>query len=80
MSRSQELSSPPDQETTRRRLEERRRRLDRIAQRYGELEEALATLETLAHECFPAAELAPTADANETDPNRAESPLPRKPR
>jgi hypothetical protein len=75
MARTQEINSPPDLETTRRRLEECRRRLDRIAHRYGELEEALATLESLAHECFPAVgpEVA-TGGVN------MDSPLPRKPR
>jgi hypothetical protein len=49
--------------------------LDRIAQRYGELEDALATLESLAHQYFPQREADPAPEQISD-----EAPLPRKPR
>jgi hypothetical protein len=60
---------------TRLRLEERRRRLDRIAERYGELEEALKTLESLADVCFLSIEPEPMTESR---PN--ETARPRQPR
>ena len=74
MPRSSEVS-PPDLAMTRLRLEECRRRLDRIAERYGQLEEALCILESLADDCFPAVEPEP-APAPQPD----ESARPRQPR
>jgi hypothetical protein len=74
MARNQETIPPPDLEATRRLLAERRRRLDRIAQRYTQLEEALQTLESLSDECFPA----PAAEP--VDPGPGESIRPRQPR
>jgi hypothetical protein len=49
MARSHEppVSTAPDLAETKRRLEEQRRRLDRIAERYQQLECALESLESL---------------------------------
>ena len=75
MARSTETIPPPDLASTRRHLEECRRRLDRIARRYGELEEALRTLESLAEECFSAGDFAPAPEQEHDEAGR-----PRKPR
>ncbi len=71
MAQSHEPLTPDDLEAARRRRDEQRRRLDRIAQRYAQLEEALENLESLV-------DAYRVTDEPQSPPER--SSRPRKPR
>ncbi|MBW3597619.1 MAG: hypothetical protein KY475_10125 [Planctomycetes bacterium] len=68
MAGSPNTPSANSPEEAQRRLTDRRRRLERIAARYQQLDEALETLESLIQQCAPRSESPP------------ETHRPRKPR
>lgn len=60
---------PPGLVEAKQRLLEQRRRLDRIAERYAQLETALETLESLTVQYLPFAD-APESETPETRPRK----------